>query len=217
MPEGLSFDELNKLYEADHKGDMRSLPYSQFFGEMDISREQADKRTRTAKSVYKFTLEALMALYYMVQDGGWSNYEEIADEMKKSYSGYLERLGITFTALFTATHVEETVAVIINATLRHTDDPYFFSRDRATLIAENEANSIWNDSEFQDALDAGRSMKTWHTMQDKRVRKTHQEVEGVTIPISEYFQVGQALLLYPRAACDFPEEVVNCRCSVSYS
>ena len=217
MPEGLSFDELNKLYEDERDGDLRSMSYQQFFGEMDLSKTQKENRIRTAGDIYGFTVEALMALYYMVQDGGWLGYEEIAENMKKSYSDMLTRLGIPFTAVFDATHVEETVSEIMDATLRHMDDPYFFSRDRAKLIAENEANSVWNDSEYQDAIMSGKTMKTWHTMRDKRVRATHTLVEGVTIPINEYFQVGQALLLYPRMACEYPEEIVNCRCSVSYS
>ena len=217
MPEGLSFDELNKLYQQDHRGNMRSMPYEQYFGEMDLSQEQIDRRIKTAKRVYDFTLPAIIALYYMIQEDGWGNYDEIAEEMKKSYSSYLEELGISFTAFFMATHVEETVADIIDATLRHPDEEFYFTIDRAILIAENEANSIWNDSEFEDALTAGYTRKTWLTMQDKRVRSTHREVEGVTIPISEYFQVGEALLLYPRMSCDHPEEIANCRCTLSFS
>lgn len=213
----LSFDEVNKLYAQNHAENLRSLPFEQFFGEMDLSEVQRQHRIGTAKQIYGFTRDALIALYYMVQEGGWAEYDEIASDMKKSYFDMLTKLGITFTAFFEASHVEETVSEVISATLNHTDDPYYFSLDRATLIAENEANSVWNDSEFQDAINTGHTMKTWLSMRDKRVRKTHTEVDGTTIPINEFFHVGEAMLLYPRYACDHPEEIVNCRCSLSFS
>lgn len=93
----------------------------------------------------------------------------------------------------------------------------WLSRERANTIALNEANWIYNDKEYYDAVDKKKT-KTWHTSLDERVRFTHMEVEGVTIPVNEPFHVGAYLM-------DFPldikygagaEEIVNCRCSVSY-
>jgi len=213
----LSFDEVNKLYAQNHAENLRSMPFEQFFGEMDLSEVQRQHRIGTAKQIYGFTRDALMGLYYVVQEGGWYAYDDIAADMKNSYSDMLTKLGIAFTAFFAAAHVESTVSEIISATLNHTDDPYYFSLDRAMLIAENEANSVWNDSEFQDAIDTGKTTKTWLSMRDKRVRKTHTEVDGTTIPINEFFHVGEAMLLYPRYASDHPEETVNCRCTLVFS
>ena len=213
----LSFDEANKLYEQSHAENMRSMPFEQFFGEMDLSETQIRNRISTARRIYSFALDALIALYYMVKEGGWAEYNDISESMKRSYSNMLLKLGIPFTAMFQDTHVEEAVADIVNTTLRHTDEDYYFTKDRARLIAENEANSVWNDSEYKDAILTGHTMKTWVTMRDKRVRDTHKDVDGVTIPINDFFHVGEAMLLYPRYSCPYPEEIVNCRCSVSYS
>lgn len=53
--------------------------------------------------------------------------------------------------------------------------------------------------------------KRWTTMGDKAVREAHTELEGVTLPINEYFEVNGARALAPgmfgRGDLD-----VNCRC-----
>lgn len=216
IPDGLSFDELNKLYEEEH--DLRSMPFRQFFGEMDLSREQKDKRIQAAREIQRFTKIALMSMYYMRQEGAY-NYDEATSEMAKSYNSLIDRLAIPLTAYFLAMHVEDTVAEITSATINHPDDPYFFSNDRATLIAENEANSIYNDSEYADALLTGKKWHTWHAIIDKRTRDTHAEVNGTVLPIDIPFEVGGYLMPYPRSdeMGAPPEEIVNCRCSVTYS
>lgn len=215
IPDGLSFDELNKLYEEEH--DLRSMPFRQFFGEMDLSREQKDKRIQAARDIRKFTRIALMSMYYMRQEGAY-NYDEAASEMVKSYNSLIDRLAIPLTAYFLAMHVESTVAEITSATINHPDDPYFFSDDRAMLIAENEANAIYGDSEYADAILSGKTQKTWHAIIDKRTRETHAEVNGTTLPIDVPFEVGDSLLQFATDSSlgASPEELVNCRCSTSY-
>ena len=215
IPDGLSFDELNKLYEEEH--DLRSMPFRQFFGEMDLSREQKEKRIQAARDIQRFTKIALMSMYYMRQEGAY-DYDYAASEMVKSYNSLIDRLAIPLTAYFLAMHVEDTVAEITSATINHPDDPYFFSNDRATLIAENEANAIYGDSEYADAILTGKTQKTWHAIIDKRTRETHAEVNGTTLPIDIPFEVGDSLLQYPldTSLGASAEEIVNCRCSASY-
>ena len=87
------------------------------------------------------------------------------------------------------------------------------------FIAENEANTMYEDEDYILALKEGMTRKKWVTIQDRRVRDTHREVEGVTIPIDEFFQVGNAQMLYPKDVINgggYPEEIVNCRCSCIY-
>ena len=56
IPDGLSFDELNKLYVEEHGDNLRSMPFEQFFGEMELSQEQKRKRIDTARDIYEFML-----------------------------------------------------------------------------------------------------------------------------------------------------------------
>lgn len=217
IPGGLSFDELNKLYAAEHDGNFRSMPFREYFGEMDISETQIRKRIDTAEKIYAFVLPAIMTMYYMLQDG-YLDYDRAATEIVGPYRSLLEKLSIPLTAFFASQHVEGTVADIVSAMMNHTDDPYFFSSDRARMIAEDEANSIWNNSEYQDAILTGKTRKRWDTKRDKKVRDTHSEVEGVVIPIDVPFVVGDSLMMYPKdeSMGASKKEISGCRCSATY-
>lgn len=218
IPDGLSFDELNRLYAREKDGDLRSMPFEQFFGEMGISQEQKDKRIDTAEDVKVFMLIALQEMYYEMHEGAYGEYNP-SETIRSGYISLLDRLAIPLTAMFAALHADELAAEIVSATMNHPDDPYFFSEDRATLIAENEANSIWNDSEFQDAILTGKTRKTWHAIMDRRTRDTHRDANGATVPIDEPFEVGDSLLLFPRdeSLGASAEEIVNCRCWLTFS
>lgn len=215
IPDGLSFDELNKLYEEEHDGDLRSMPFEQFFGEMDLSQEQKRKRIETAREVQTFIRIALMEMYYGMYQGDYGEYDP-SETISENYQSLLDKLGVPFTMMLQYRPGELATEITL-ATMNHPDDSYFFSEDRAMLIAENEANSIWNDAEFQDAILTGKTRKTWVAMKDKRTRETHRKVDGTTLRMDEYFSVGEAMLLYPRMSCEYPEEVVNCRCTLTYS
>ena len=92
-------------------------------------------------------------------------------------------------------------------------------RYEAMLIAENETNSVCEYTAFQDAIDAGKTRKTWNTMIDKRVRHTHADLEGVTIPIMERFMVGAYEMYQPKDSTlgAGMEEIAGCRCWCTYS
>lgn len=216
IPDGVNFDELNKLYAAEKGDDLRSMPFDQFFGEMGISQEQKDRRIETAKDIKAFMMIALAELYYERQEGDYWSYDP-SGTIQNGYRSIIERLAIPLTALFAATRAEELAADVVDSTMRNQDDAYFFSEDRATLIAENEANSIWNDSEYQDAILTGKTRKTWHAIMDRRTRDTHRDINGTAIPIDEYFMVGDSMMLFPRDPSGAPEEIVNCRCWATYS
>ena len=97
-------------------------------------------------------------------------------------------------------------------------DIWYVSLDRAKFNAENEANTVLNRKDFLEAKEAGFSRKRWLTEMDDRVRPTHQEVEGLTIPIDELFIVGNSVFGYARDLTYDPEpdEYVNCRCVTEY-
>lgn len=58
--------------------------------------------------------------------------------------------------------------------------------------------------------------KTWHTMEDERVRHTHRKVDGKTIPVKKKFRVGKYKMDHPGDPAGGPEENVNCRCYLEY-
>jgi len=62
--------------------------------------------------------------------------------------------------------------------------------------------------------DAGFTRKRWVTRHDAKVRETHREVEGDTIPLEEAFYVGGYPLMYPGERGAPPAIVINCRCTM---
>ena len=212
----LSFDEVNKLYEQKRGGNMRSMPFGTFFGEMDLSKVQKERRIKTAKDIYPFIVNGISLLYYMVSEGGF-DYDAAVREMRDPYNDLMKKLALVHTSFF-ENHVDNAVAEIINSTLTHQDDLYYFSRDRAAFIAENESSFIWDDADFQTAVDNGLKRKRWSAILDKRTRDTHIKANGQTVPIDQPFVVGNSLLMFPHdgsLGAD-PSELLNCRCSAIY-
>ena len=95
---------------------------------------------------------------------------------------------------------------------------YWLSIHRAMNIAYNETNTFLNYTDFVEAKERGAKTKTWLTMLDSKVRDTHEEVEGQTVGIDEYFQVGNSQMQFPHdlSLSPDPTEVINCRCAVEY-
>ena len=106
---------------------------------------------------------------------------------------------------------------VIETTTRHLDEPYYFSQERALLVAQNESNTVYNSIDFKTAKAQGKKYKRWVTEKDERVRPAHVLVDETKIPIDEMFQVGEDQMRYPH---DFefgsPENLINCRCTCVY-
>lgn len=92
------------------------------------------------------------------------------------------------------------------------------SENRAALIARTEMNGASNGGSLAAArLTSAAPYKTWVTAHDDRVRDDHAEVDGVTIPIAEPFDVGGSQMMYPGDQMNgSPEELCNCRCTLVY-
>lgn len=54
----------------------------------------------------------------------------------------------------------------------------------------------------------------WITMGDEKVRHSHKEVNGATVPSGQPFSVGGQDMLYPGQPVGDPSEFLNCRCVV---
>jgi hypothetical protein len=86
-----------------------------------------------------------------------------------------------------------------------------------TRIAETDATRIYN----QGAVDAvvanglqGATSKRWRTMQDDKVRDTHDYLEGMVVPFgSRFYTYDGDSADYP-GGFSLPENNVNCRCVV---
>lgn len=234
------FDELNRP--------SRSIPYEKYFGDMYLSEAQKRRRIKLA-----FELEDLFVIFFEMIRNGYRMNQLNEYAIKQELTTNLYTL-LADDYFMDETELEDyiikTVRNKYNSTIRnieaYTEDydfddeekveeegktepesnkkNYWLSEDRAILIAENEANTICNNSEYNEAVKAGKEQKRWRIFDvDGRTRRTHLDMAGKTIPISQYFQVGEALLLYPKDVTskdstgdEHREEIENCRCSIEY-
>ena len=205
----------------------RSMPYRQFFGEMYLDPEEKERRIKMANDLeYVFLfLFAYVATYGGLGDLTFSYvYTEVETAYWDVITKYIDEDTVRkFTKEEMQNSIKDYISrqtrYVVDNTVERVDDDYFTSVDRATLVAENQTNGVANAEGLYDALDEGYTHKTWVTMQDNRVRDTHMEVDGTTIPIDEAFQVGGSELLFPgddSLGAD-ASELANCRCTVEYS
>jgi HK97 family phage portal protein len=94
------------------------------------------------------------------------------------------------------------------------------SKARAKIIARQETTTALATGQFDMMKNAGAGTKTWHHRPQNNPRDgshgkpNHVALEGETVPLDAKFSNG---LSYPRDPANaIPEEVINCRCYVTY-
>lgn len=204
-------DELNNL----------AIPYETYFGEMGLSKEEIKRRIEFAEMlddvfIMLFSLAAAEKIADRVIDA-----EFLAGYAERHFWDVLDYFGIDYieTYPWLKTHVRQTAEEVVSQIEKNPDDSWQLSNDRAMLIAENEANSVYEYKGFQDAVDSGKTRKTWNTMLDNKVRHTHEVNESLTIPIMDRFHVGAYEMYQPKdTSCGAGmEEIAGCRCWCTYS
>lgn len=206
----MTWDELNQLV-----GYNISEPYDEYYAPMQISQNQKRKRIELAKRLDDVFI-ALLAEFFYADQIGVIVSSDIYERTKESY---LEAVSKSVKPDdYIVNHGIELIATTIAVLLRHTDEPYYYSLDRARAISEGESNSVFNYTEYETAA-KNKSWKTWHTIMDGRERDSHAEVNGLRIPIEEPFELAGGYVQYPRddsmGASD--SELCQCRCSLSFS
>lgn len=209
------FDELNI-------NNRKIIPIKDFFDDIEGISE-ADREERKA---FAFDLEDLILYFFMLyltmQEYNLVNADYMKQQLQSKYLEIAKKHGVDVDTDVEG-YIKQFAENTVDVTIRNADTPYFLSDDRATLIACNEAQSTFNRQDYINAVKSGKTKKTWLDMKDKRERETHREVGETTIEISDYFLVGNSLMLhahdntseYGRYA--EPKELINCRCSIRYS
>lgn len=191
------------------------MPYERYFGEMELTDEEIQRRIELAKRFEDEFLFVLALLFTMQQQNNinWDRArQEYEDRYIRALSGY-----VVITP-YIQNYVRSMSYNIMESTKNHQDNIYYYSADRATFMSENESNFARSYQVNEDAIGSGATRKKWITMRDKKVRETHREVDGQIKSINDLFVVGGALMSYPRdySLGASAEEVVSCRCSIKY-
>ena len=187
----------------------------QYFSEMEISDEQKEERENFAKELFEIMALFFFFVHATEETQGIQDIEYYISMLRRRYGNLIgSRLDDYLTDYVNYISLE-----ITNATFNNINDDYFLSKQRALDIAETEANTVLNYTDYEDAIKNGFTKKTWKTERDNRVRKSHMAVDGKTIGIKDYFKVGGDEMLYPHDLSQNPkpQNVINCRCVVIYS
>lgn len=213
----MKFDELNILYDYEDLLDIsnQEYDYADYFDTMDLSDKEKQKRISFAEK-FEDTMLFIFAFYLIMRQYGHMNEKYIISQLQSKYSEIASEHMTVDKHM--NDYIEDFSQETIDVTKRHDGEEYFTSRERAILLAENEANTSLNYGQYMDALKKGYKKKIWVSERDSRVRVTHKEVDGVEIPIDRPFLVGDSLMKFPKDTSmgASSEEIVACRCTVKY-
>lgn len=94
---------------------------------------------------------------------------------------------------------------------------------RADLAARGVANTVTNAAASAAATAAGHTHKTWESMNDAKVRPTHNVLDSHawpehTVPVGQPFvSPSGALLMFPGDPTAPLDETMNCRCHLRFT
>jgi len=78
----------------------------------------------------------------------------------------------------------------------------------------NDDGSVRRDTQGHDPL---RIFKTWYATMDHRTRPAHAAANGQTVALSAPFSVGGSSMQYPGDPSGPGDQVIHCRCTVTYT
>lgn len=203
-------DELN----APEKNN-RSVPFDIYFGEMELTKEQKEKRIAVAEELDELMLFLFALIANMLEtDSIDRNYILVQVNQR-----YLNIAGeYVDVDEYTEDYIKRFSDTFVKTTFDSIDDSWYLSADRAVFVAENESETTWNYEEYKQAIKSGKTKKQWDDVRDNKERKTHREVGGTIIPIEDIFVVGNSLMRYPKDDLlgASASEIINCRCTIKY-
>ena len=179
-------DELNILSEdtQDSLSDNASQVFDyhdfilHYFDPMQITETQKNKRIEAAEEIFDAVLLFLIwcenAPERVQEENTQRSFENMYKEVIFQYSEPDDYLDM-YVPLF--------IANLVQTTLDHQGEEYFYSVERAAFNACNESNTLFNHIDIENAKLLGYSRKTWVAEVDNRTRADHLEMNGWTVPI----------------------------------
>lgn len=193
----------------------RSEPFEIYFGDMDLTEKEKEKRIEVAEDLDDLML-FLFALISLMRESNAIDKDYIALQINNRYMAILQRYMSVDDYL--EDYIRQFSDTFIQTTFDSIDNEWYLSADRSRFIAENESETAWNYDEYRQAIASGKTRKQWDDVRDRKERETHREVGGTVIPIDDVFVVGDSLMRYPKDTYYGAEakEIVNCRCQIRY-
>lgn len=159
--------------------------------------------------------------------------KEISDEVRRLFNLWVDNYGLELCrdmnnttkkklrkALSESIDRGEDLSKQVKALLEVADDSFAEDKKaRATMIARTESCTTINAGAMELYRAEGITMKGWVSVQDDRTRDAHLIMDGVTIPITDKFEVPAtsqsegAWMDYAGDPSAPAGQVVNCRCT----
>ena len=201
-----------------------------FFGEMELTDAEKALRVVMAAALAKILLkyyDTILGISPFISGADGAELlasaavgfaEEYRSFFEKYYPQYLGEVGgngADNASGWAVRHSRELALWIAQTSINGDNTPLY---DRLLNTVRTEVNEIGNLALLHAAFSSGRTKKRWKTFGDNRVRGTHREAAGQTVPLDQPFIVGNSRLMFP---CDSslgasPSEIVNCRCTIEY-
>lgn len=93
-------------------------------------------------------------------------------------------------------------------------DDHLIKEESLTSLAKNEFSRVYNMALFRAGERGGAESKTWVTVGDLRVRDTHDYLEGMTVPMDQYFHTFDGDSALEPYGFKKAENNCGCRCSL---
>lgn len=84
-------------------------------------------------------------------------------------------------------------------------------------VADTDSIRVFNEAVLNTGLKLGATKKTWHTMEDDRVRDTHSPLDGITVPIDAYFYTWDGDKATQPCGFEKAQNNCGCRCVLTVS
>jgi len=211
----------------------------EYFDEMNLLQSDKNRRTETAEKFINKLVNFLEAQFMNLLNGLFGNEKttrEYEDELMDIYLTFVtdptDREAINKARRFSQ-YIEDTTetavrgangnenyanGILFGLKMKREDVPdsvaRVFSKERATQIALDETNWIYNYANHKEYVENGQLTHTWLTKRDERVRDTHAAADGQTVPINEPFLINGYKMLFPMDdSYGAPaSEICSCRC-----
>ena len=213
-------DELNILSEDTQESSSNApniFDYHDFilhyFNPMQITETQKNKRIEAAEEIFDAVLLFLMwcenAPERVQEENTRRSFENMYKEVIFQYSEPDDYFDM-YVPLF--------IANLVQTTLDHQGEEYFYSIERAANVACNESNTVCNYAELEMAKKLGFKKKTWVAEIDDRTRPDHVYMNGWTIPIDDWFVFDDCMMQFAHDEVNgSPRQTINCRCATKYT
>lgn len=210
----LKIDELNNLTTSAKK--KRAIPYREFFEEMGLDEEQVEERVEHSKKLAPILFFVITLIVMMIEEG-YEEFNDAVEELVDEILDLFDEEGLDIDDEL-RDYVDDFAKEFVEHTAKRYKEEFFVSEDRAEVVAENEANTVYNYEDFRRAVAKGEVYKIWVTKEDEKVRITHAEQDNVAIPILDNFEVGGYPMRFPKDTLyGAPlQETANCRCTIKY-